>query len=336
MALLDLLKRSEKGSALTAAEHDANLTAIEDEVNAKIDATALETVSKEEAETGTATTRRAWTAQRVAQAIAAQVTAWWTALTVGPSKITMSTARLLGRSTGGTGAAEEIQVGSGLSLSAGVLTATGGGAYEVANWAALQALTGVPDGRVYVVMAPVCTGGTPGTQWAKDGAVWRPAGTQVLAHLTTTIDGVSGGTTAEQFLFSPLFDAGVLRGCRTIRCQSRNVTSANDTNSRTTRWRVGPAGSASDFIFSTLAAATMQRSHSSPGQFVPISNTTARYAAGFHANPQSPDLPIASTTTTGDFTVGDMIGPMYISATIQQGASPVATVSIPWAQIIAE
>lgn len=85
------------------------------------------TVDQAEAEAGTATTRRAWTAQRVAQAIAAQVAAWWTALTVGPSKITMSTARLIGRTTAGSGAAEEISVGSGLSLSGGTLSATGGG-----------------------------------------------------------------------------------------------------------------------------------------------------------------------------------------------------------------
>jgi hypothetical protein len=40
--------------------------------------------------------------------------------------LTMATARLLGRTTASTGAAEEITVGSGLSLSGGSLTATGG------------------------------------------------------------------------------------------------------------------------------------------------------------------------------------------------------------------
>ncbi|MFN3706311.1 MAG: hypothetical protein ACK4WM_10020, partial [Thermoflexales bacterium] len=43
---------------------------------------------------------------------------------VGSSGITMSTARILGRTTTGTGAIEEITVGSGLSLSAGVLSST--------------------------------------------------------------------------------------------------------------------------------------------------------------------------------------------------------------------
>lgn len=40
--------------------------------------------------------------------------------------ITMSTARLLGRTTAATGAVEEITVGTGLTLAAGALTATGG------------------------------------------------------------------------------------------------------------------------------------------------------------------------------------------------------------------
>ncbi len=43
------------------------------------------------------------------------------------SGITMSTARLLGRTTASTGAIEEITIGSGLTLSAGVLSASGGG-----------------------------------------------------------------------------------------------------------------------------------------------------------------------------------------------------------------
>jgi hypothetical protein len=58
---------------------------------------------------------------------------------IGSSGLTMATARLLGRTTASTGAPEEITVGSGLSLSAGTLTATGGGGtsfagYAVNNW----------------------------------------------------------------------------------------------------------------------------------------------------------------------------------------------------------
>lgn len=39
----------------------------------------------------------------------------------------MNTGKLLGRSTAGAGAIEEITIGSGLSLSGGTLSATGGG-----------------------------------------------------------------------------------------------------------------------------------------------------------------------------------------------------------------
>lgn len=47
------------------------------------------------------------------------------------SGLTMATARLLGRSTASTGAIEEITVGSGLSLSGGTLSTTGGGSGTV-------------------------------------------------------------------------------------------------------------------------------------------------------------------------------------------------------------
>jgi len=47
------------------------------------------------------------------------------------SGLTQATARLLGRTTASTGAIEEITVGTGLSLSAGSLTATGGSGGEL-------------------------------------------------------------------------------------------------------------------------------------------------------------------------------------------------------------
>jgi len=110
------------------------------------------TVDQAEAEAGTATTRRAWTAQRVFQAVAA----WWAASaastklagiatgatanssdaalldranhtgTQAASTITMATARLLGRSTASAGAVEEITLGTGLSFTGTTLNAAGG------------------------------------------------------------------------------------------------------------------------------------------------------------------------------------------------------------------
>ena len=46
---------------------------------------------------------------------------------IGSSGITMSTARLLGRTTVGVGAPEELSIGAGLALTDGVLSASGGG-----------------------------------------------------------------------------------------------------------------------------------------------------------------------------------------------------------------
>ncbi len=50
---------------------------------------------------------------------------------VTSSGLTQATARILGRTTASTGAVEEIQIGSGLSLSAGELSATGSGVTAV-------------------------------------------------------------------------------------------------------------------------------------------------------------------------------------------------------------
>lgn len=82
---LNLARRIVKGSPLTAAEHDGNLDKLEDAIEASVpsDDPALtnarewtaQTISQEEAEAGTATTRRAFTAQRAFQAVAA----WWAA-----------------------------------------------------------------------------------------------------------------------------------------------------------------------------------------------------------------------------------------------------------------
>lgn len=50
------------------------------------------------------------------------------------SGYTQATARILGRTTGSSGAIEEISVGTGLSLAAGVLSATGGAAPTFVGW----------------------------------------------------------------------------------------------------------------------------------------------------------------------------------------------------------
>jgi hypothetical protein len=59
--------------------------------------------------------------------VVADVTGAAASGSITTSGLTQATARILGRTTASTGAIEEIQIGSGLSLSAGELSATGGG-----------------------------------------------------------------------------------------------------------------------------------------------------------------------------------------------------------------
>jgi hypothetical protein len=59
--------------------------------------------------------------------VVAEVTGAAASGSITTSGLTQSTARLLGRTSASTGAVEEIQIGAGLSLSAGELSATGSG-----------------------------------------------------------------------------------------------------------------------------------------------------------------------------------------------------------------
>jgi hypothetical protein len=61
------------------------------------------------------------------------------------SGLTQATARILGRTTASTGAVEEISIGSGLSLSAGQLSATGGGGEVRSDFVSPYTYTGLAD-----------------------------------------------------------------------------------------------------------------------------------------------------------------------------------------------
>lgn len=62
---------------------------------------------------------------------------------IGSSALTMETGRILGRTTAETGAIEQIVIGSGLSLSGGVLSAVGGGSGTVTSVNASGGSTGL-------------------------------------------------------------------------------------------------------------------------------------------------------------------------------------------------
>ena len=92
---------------------------------------------------------------------------------ISSSGFTMSTARLLGRSTASSGAVEQISVGSGLSLSSGTLSATGGGSGTVTSVDVSGGTTGLT------------TSGGPVTG----------AGTITLAGTLAVANGGTGATT---------------------------------------------------------------------------------------------------------------------------------------------
>lgn len=100
---------------------------------------------------------------------------------VTTSGLTMTTARILGRSTAGTGAIEEITVGSGLTLSGGTLTATGGG------------LSGLTANRF--VYATSSTAVTTSNNAFFDGTQIAFGTTSPIANTRTTILGSGTSTT---------------------------------------------------------------------------------------------------------------------------------------------
>lgn len=95
---------------------------------------------------------------------------------IGGSGLTMTTARILGRTTASTGVVEEITIGAGLTLTAGVLSATGGGS---------------GSGTVTSVQA---SGGTTGLNFS--GGPIVSAGTLTLGGTLAVAHGGTGVTTS--------------------------------------------------------------------------------------------------------------------------------------------
>lgn len=103
------------------------------------------------------------------------------------SGLTMATARLLGRSTASTGAVEEISIGSGLSLSGGTLSATGGG-----GGGAWSALTD-PSGNLALNLA------TYSTTWTVNDSATNAVSTPFVIGHNTSGTAAAGFGTAIKF-----------------------------------------------------------------------------------------------------------------------------------------
>jgi hypothetical protein len=104
--------------------------------------------------------------------------------------LTMNTARLLGRTTAGVGAAEEITVGTGLSLTAGTLTNTAAGVTSVTATAPLTSSGGAtPDISTSIATNKVVGRSTAGTGVMEE---LTPVGITVSAGNITGIGGTLG------------------------------------------------------------------------------------------------------------------------------------------------
>jgi len=106
--------------------------------------------------------------------------------------LTMNTARLLGRTTAGVGAAEEISVGTGLSLTAGVLSNTAAGVTSVSATAPITSSGGTtPDISTSIATNKIVGRSTAGTGVMEE---LTPVGITVSAGNITGIGGTTGTT----------------------------------------------------------------------------------------------------------------------------------------------
>ena len=213
----------------------------------------------------------------------------------------------------------------------------GGATYEVADWSALMlmSLNGAPTGRIYTVMAPICENGIPGTQWRFDGAVFRPAFGQVVYRDDTQLDGITGGTTAWQFLLQTRFAAGSLRFCSRVRVRGKWQFSGTDPANRTMRMFLGSAGTQADPVFAGASVTGAQRVVSASASFYASSNTGIQGPLSGFTSSATQDYPAGanavafSTAANTELTVPDMMAnELYLSIGILQGASPTSTVSL--------
>lgn len=140
------------------------------------------------------------------------------------SGLTMNTARLLGRTTASSGAVEEITVGSGLSLSAGSLTATGGGTGTVTNTGTLTAHA-VMLGNGGVDITALGSLGTNGQVLTSGGAGVDPSWTTVAGTGTVTTTGSPANGDFALFSGSTSITNGTING-RLIGIQVITATGA--------------------------------------------------------------------------------------------------------------
>jgi hypothetical protein len=207
-----------------------------------------------------------------------------------------------------------------------------GGAYEVEDWPDLAELTGVPDGRSYRVLNPLCVGGVGGTNWKKDGSLWRPDGKQLAFHSTALVDGVSGGSTSETNLAALQFPPGMFAGVREFVLRGRVAFSASDpSGNRVLRWRMGTSSTAGDgALLCVINTPFSARLTLLTGTYAQRTSTAlAYYSQGSTsvANQTSADISFTNTSAyVGDHTVANMATEsLWLMLSVVHPANPTST-----------
>lgn len=116
------------------------------------------------------------------------------------SGLTMATSRLLGRTTASTGAIEEISIGSGLSLSAGSLSATGGGGWTTGilfrNTSSTEIINNsAAETSCFPGATKTIPGGTLGTTGVVKFSINGQLTNSTGGNVTFTLKVLFGGTT---------------------------------------------------------------------------------------------------------------------------------------------
>jgi hypothetical protein len=159
----------------------------------------------------------------------------------------------------------------------------------------------------------------------------------MIYHSRTPVDGVSGGSTAEQILASVLLPAGLLVGVREFGVRSRWVFSGVDPASKNPRIRIGTTGTASDTAVYSNTFAGAVRAGVLPRVLMALDNTTLQsYESGITAVSVSPDAQTTQNGAASSLTVASLTNALYISMSVQQGASPTSTASLSAAAIFVE
>ena len=238
-------------------------------------------------------------------------------------------------------ALRDSNVGSFTAAQVAATQALVSGAGEMADWATLTAARDagtLTTGRVYTVMAPIFTNGVHGTQWVWTGTLLRPAGAQAIAVTNTLVNGVSGGTTAEQILFQRQLPAGLLAGARSIRVRSLWLSSGTDGGSALFLMRLGTLGTVADGEVSRLGnLGASSRQFQFPVALLVASSTSVE-RVGVTSSTQSPDLGAPDGAgRPGATGVPNMLTTsLWVSLSVTQSASPTQTYSLHSASLYLE